>query len=143
MVEKHKMIAGFEQLTYTSEMLREVWDNQVKHFNMLITGGWTNKHVLELINYIRTTKYADMFFPGSSLGTLLISKPKNGRLNYQQTLAISVDKENDKIELKYSDWDTIDNQDEWQKAILWRGECKGDKLKDKFLEFIEWNENWR
>jgi hypothetical protein len=137
------MIADFEQLTYTSEMLKEVWDNLVERFNLLIKGGRTNKHVLDLINYIRTTDYANKFFPGSSLGTLLISKPINGRLNYQQTLEISVDKAKDNIQLKYSDYDAIDNRDDWQKAILWTAECQGDKLKDKFLEFIEWNENWR
>ena len=63
MVEKHKMIAGFEQLTYTSEMLREAWDNQVENFHLLINGGWANKHVLDLINYIRTTEYANKLFP--------------------------------------------------------------------------------
>jgi hypothetical protein len=141
MVEKHKMIADFEQLTYTPEMLREVWDNKVKSFQDLISGGWTNEYVLDFINYIRTTEYANIFFPGSSLGTLLISKPTNGKLNYQQTLAISV--ENEKIKLKYSDWDAIDTPDDWKKTVLWIAECHGRELKVKFLEFIEWNTNWR
>ena len=76
------------------------------------------------------------------MGTLLISKPTNGRLNYQQTLAISISEEKGKIELEYSDWDKINNRDEWRNAILWKAECYEDKLKDKFLQFIKWNKNW-
>ena len=143
MVEKHKMIADFEQMKYSSEMLRKVWDNQVENFKNLISGGLTNNYVLEFITYIRTSEYAGRFFPGTSLGTLLISKPRNARLNYQQTLAISVDKENGRIRLKYSDWDTIDSSEDWEKAILWTVECDGEELKSKFIEFLEWNKSWR
>jgi hypothetical protein len=142
MVERHKMIAAFEQLDYSSEMLRNAWDNQSQDFKGLISGGWTNNYVLELINYIRTSEYADRLFPGTSLGTLLISKPRNGKLNYQQTLAISVNNEKTKIKLTYSDWDVIDRREESQKAILWKAECNGEKLKETFCEFMEWNKNW-
>lgn len=142
MVEKHKMIADFEQLTYTPEMLRQVWDESADHFKSFIHSGWTNKAVIDLIEYIRQTPYADKFFPGSSIGTLLISKPKNGKLNYQQTLAVSVDNQTNRIFLKYSDWDTIDRQEDWEKTILWTAECSTEDLKDKFEEFIKWNKNW-
>jgi hypothetical protein len=143
MVEKHKMIADFEQLTYSPEMLREVWNNQEEQFKGLISAGWTNERVLHLIEYIRKSKYAAELFPGSSMGTLLISKPRHGQLNYQQTLAVSFDNQKNNFIMKYSDWDIIDNQDEWEKSILWKVECNGEELKNKFDEFIMWNTNWR
>lgn len=137
------MIADFEQLTYTPEMLRKEWDKYVGHFKNLISGGWTNKGVINLIEYIRKKNHADNFFPGSSLGTLLISKPKNGKLNYQQTLAVSVDKLTNKISLSYSDWDTIDKQEDWKSAILWTAECSEEQLVFKFEEFAKWNKKWQ
>ena len=142
MVEKHKMIADFEQLTYTPEMLRREWDKQVNYFRSLIAGGWTNKAVVDLIEYIRNTHRAGIFFPGISLGTLLISKPENGKLNYQRTLAISVNSQTNKIYLTYTDWDTIDKQEEWERTVLWSAECSEEQLQDKFAEFLKWNEKW-
>jgi hypothetical protein len=142
MVEKHRMIADFEQLTYTPEMLRKEWDKQVDHFESLIASGWTNKGVVDLIEYIRHTNYAETFFPGSSIGTLLISKPEDGKLNYQQTLAISVDNQTNKIFLEYTDWDTIDKEEDWKRTVLWSAECLEGQLEDKFKEFIEWNKKW-
>lgn len=143
MVEKHKMIADFEQLTYSPEMLREVWNNQGHQFKGLISAGWTNEKVLQLIDHIRKTKYAAELFPGSSMGALLLSKPRRGKLNYQQTLTVSFDNQRNKFIMKYSDWDIIDNKDEWEKSILWEAECIGEELTNKFDEFIAWNTNWR
>lgn len=142
MVEKHKMIADFEQLIYTPEMLRKEWGKFPAHFKGLISGGWTNMSVVNLIEYILLTKYADQFFPGSSIGTLLISKPKKGKLNYQQTLAVSVDNLTNKISLQYSNWDTIDKSEDSEKAILWRKDCSEDQLIEAFEEFIKWNKSW-
>ena len=143
MVEKHKMIADLEQLNYTSDMLRRAWDLQVETLKLLVSGGWTNNHVIELVNYIRSTDYAAQLFPGNSLGRLLISKPRNGKLNYQQTLTISVDNIKGKIVLTYSDWDIIDRPEDWQQTVLWTRECGGEELKEKFNQFLEWNKNWR
>jgi hypothetical protein len=142
MVQKHEMLADFEQLTYSPEMLRSAWDKIADTFKLLIAAGWTTNDVLELINYIRTTDYASQLFPGSSLGTLLVSKPRNARLNYQQTLAVKVDDAKTKVILKYSDWDTIDKREDWEKAVIWTTECSGEKLREKFDEFIVWNKNW-
>jgi hypothetical protein len=142
-MEKHRMIADFEQLTYTPEMLRKEWDKQVEHFKSLIAGGWTNKDVVELIEYIRHANYADKFFPGSSIGTLLISKPKNGKLNYQQTLAISVDNQTKQTILQYTDYDTIEREEDWEKSLLWKIESSEGQLKDKFEEFMKWNKAWQ
>lgn len=142
MVQKHEMIAGFERLTYSSEMLREEWNEIIERFKLIINGGWTDESVLGFINYILQTDYADRFFPGSSLGTLLISKPEKGRLNYQRTLAISFDRQASIFRMTYSDWDTIASEDDGSKAVLWTAECSGNELQFKFDEFMKWNKNW-
>src|SRR5690606_31440422 len=111
-------------------------------FEMIINGGWTNRSILDFIKYIRLSKYAEIFFPGSSMGTLLISKPDKGRLNYQRTLAISFDNQKNTFKLSYSDWDTIDKREDYKRAILWEQECDIDELQMKFEEFIKWNKNW-
>ena len=142
MIKKHKMIADFEQLTYTPEMLQNVWVKFADSFQLLINGGWTNNNVLDLIKYIIDKGYSNKFFPGSSMGTLLISKPKNGKLNYQQTLRISVDNVTNKVLLSYSDWDIIEKKEDWKKTIIWTAECSAEQLKEKFEEFIKWNKGW-
>ncbi len=123
-------------------MLLEIWIKQEEHFKSLIRASWTNEKILQLIEHIRTTRHVAELFPGSSMGTLLISKLRNGKLNYQQTLAVSFDIQKSKFIMKYSDWDTIDSKEEWEKSIIWQTECDGEDLKNKFDEFIEWNATW-
>lgn len=142
MVERHKMIADFEQLTYNDEMLKECWDEQIISFESLVAAGWTDTRILDFINYLRKTSYASVLFPGSSMGNLLISKPKNGKLNYQQTLAIKFDRSTDLFLMEYSDWDLIDSRDDTKKAIQWNIKCSGIELAQRFQEFAEWNKNW-
>lgn len=142
MVEKHKLFADFEMLTYTPEMLREEWKKSIEHFKSIVKGGWANESIINLVTYIITKEYDDKFFPGSSLGTLLISKPKDGILNYQQTLTISTERETNKIKFKYSDWDTIEDKKDFEKSIIWSCECLDSQLQEKFEEFISWNKNW-
>ncbi len=136
------MIADFEQLTYSSEMLRKEWINAIDSFKMIINGGWMDESILGFIDYILKTDYADRFFPGSSLGTLLMSKPEKGSLNYQRTLAISFDRQTSIFKMSYSDLDTIENEDDDSKAVIWTTECSGNDLQLKFEEFMKWNKNW-
>jgi len=142
MVEKHKMTASFEQLKYSSLMLREEWTKMVSTFNDLANNGWTDNAIIELITYISISEFGAKLFPGSSLGTLLISKPIDGRLNYQTTLGISFDKKTNKFVFSYSDWDSIDNREDYIKAIIWKQECQKSELKTSFIDFIKWNETW-
>ncbi|MBK9726529.1 MAG: hypothetical protein IPO86_00260 [Saprospiraceae bacterium] len=142
MVEKHKLFADFEMLTYTPEMLREEWKKSIEYFKSKVKGGWANESIINLVRYIISKEYDDKFFPGSSLGRLLISKPKDGILNYQQTLTISTDQETNKIKFEYSDWDTIEDKKDFEKSIIWSCECLDSQLQEKFEEFISWNKNW-
>lgn len=144
MVEKHKMIADFEKIMYTADMLKQCWDDQVDNFTTLANAGWTNYSLVDFLRYIKTTIYYTLLFPGSSLGTLLISRPdKDGYLNYQQTLSISFDNASGLFTLQYSDWDVIDSADEWHKAILWSVKCTGADLGQKFQDFLMWQKKWR
>ena len=136
------MKADYEQLTYTEKMLRETWVRQIEHFLSLIEGGWTNSEVVELIRFISENKYGEMLFPGSSLGRLLISKPQSGKLNYQQTLEVAVNHSNGKILMTYTNFDLIDNFDEYKNAIEWHKEVTDRNLIYDFLEFVEWNKSW-
>ena len=142
MVQIHKMIASFEQLTYDDQMLRNAWKEQIEGFKLLVNGGWTRTEIVDFITYVSNTNWASLLFPGSSLGTLLISKPHNGKLNYQQTLAIRYDDILDLFKMQYSDYDTIDSKKEWKNAILWSKECKGIDLIKNFNEFLKWNKKW-
>lgn len=137
------MIADFEKVIYTAEQLRQCWDQQIDNFTSLAKAGWTNDSIIDFINYINTTIYKTTLFPGSSLGTLLISKPKNGYLNYQQTLSISFDKTSGLFTMQYSDWDVISSSADSDKAILWAIKCPGIELEQKFQDFLDWQKNWR
>ncbi len=137
------MKAEFEQLTYTKEMLKEIWEKQIEKFKLLIDGGWTEKKILDFINYLNSTSYSSVLFPGSSLGTLLISKPKCGRLNYQQTLSIKYENLTNLFIMEYTVWDLIDSDDKTKKEIRWNIKCTGIELIPRFHDFLAWNEEWQ
>ena len=139
---KHKMIADYEKLIYTDEMLRETWVRQIDHFVSLIDGGWTNSEVVDLIRFISGSKYGAILFPGSSVGRLLISKPQNGRLNYQQTLDVTVDIADKSIVMTYTNFDLIESLDDHRTSIEWQKTVENGNLLRSFLEFVEWNKLW-
>ena len=142
MVEKHKMTADFEQLTYDNEMLKTAWKQSLYSADKLVKANWTSHHLLSFIEWINGNSYTGILFPGFSLGTLLISKPKNGKLNYQQTLAIKYDNQTDLFTMEYSDWDLIESKEESEKAIKWTLKCPGIDLGRHFIEFLNWKQNW-
>jgi hypothetical protein len=143
MIQKHEMTADFEKLTYDATMLREAWKGALESARLLVNSKWTSYHILNFINgIIDGSPYAGILFPGFSVGKLLISKPINGKLNYQQTLAISYDNQTDLFTLQYSDWDLIDSPDEFDKAIQWAVKCPGTELIMHFQEFLQWKNNW-
>jgi hypothetical protein len=107
----------------------------------LIKGGWANEKVLDLIEYIKSSKYSTEFYPDSSLGRLLISKLENGKLNYQRTLTVKTKMNQKEIILEYSDWNAI--KDKSENPVLWKAECQPENLIEKFNGFIKWNKNWR
>lgn len=142
MVEKHKLIGDFELQTFTPEMLQAEWDALPSRFLKLVSGGWTDISIINLIEYIRLSGYAKTLFPGTSSGTLLISKPRAGILNYQQTLSIFFIKETKSYVFEYSDWDKVDSLEKSVEAIKWSADCLAEQLIDKFKAFVIWNNNW-
>lgn len=142
MVQKHKMTANFEQLTYNDEMLKNSWEKQLINFKVFKSNKTIDNGMIDFINWILQNSYSQNLYAGSSMYTLLISKPKIGRLNYQQTLEIKFDILTKLYDLKYSDWDTIDSPEDSKNAILWKFKCTGIELSTRFLEFMEWNKNW-
>lgn len=142
MIHKHDMKADFEKLTYDSAMLEEVWKELRNSAKGLVDAGWTSHHILTFIDWFNGNAYSSLLFPGFSLGKLLISKPKDGKLNYQQTLAISYDNRTNLFTMQYSDWDLINSRDELEKAIQWSLKCPGTDLCRHFIEFSRWNNNW-
>jgi hypothetical protein len=144
MVEKHKMIADFEKIAFSADMLKQCWKDQVENFTALANAGWTDHSIVAFLHYIGTTIYETKLFPGSSLGNLLISRPnKDGYLNYQQTLSISFDKATGFFTLRYFDWDSIDSADDSDKATLWSVKCFGIELGQRFQDFLTWQKTWR
>lgn len=77
------------------------------------------------------------------MGRLLISKPSNGKLNYQQTVSIAYDRQKDLYEIQYSDWDVIETKEEFRNAVLWVIHSPGTDLCRHFLEFLNWKADWR
>lgn len=142
MVQKHMMTADFEQMTYDSDKLKEAWKQSLNSADRLVEAKWTSHHLRSFIEWINGNAYSGILFPGFSLGTLLISKPTNGKLNYQQTLSIKYDKQTELFTMEYSDWDLIDSVDEYKKAIMWTQKCPGIDLGRHFIEFLNWKQNW-
>lgn len=139
-MQKHPTNNYLEKLTYTPEILQLEWRKMSETFVDLVKSGWANKNFLDLIEHIINSKYSSELYPGSSLGRLLISKPENGKLNYQRTLTVETKMNKKEIALEYSDWDNIKKVNETN--VLWRTECVAENLIEKFDEFLKWNKNW-
>ena len=142
MVQKNQMTADFEQLTYTAKLLKDSWEDKHTYFKLFASHGTVDHGMTDFISWIIQTNHSERLFAGSSMYRLLISKPKNGKLNYQQTLSISFDKPTGLYTMQYSDWDTIDHEKDYKDAIQWKSKCTGIELAARFLEFLEWNKSW-
>ena len=142
MIQKHDMVADFEKLIYDAAMLKDVWRKTQNTAKELVDAEWTSHHILTFIDWINENVYSSLLFPGFSLGKLLISKPKSGKLSYQQTLSISYDNRTELFTMQYSDWDQIDSRDDFEKATQWTAKCPGADLCWHFLEFLKWKKNW-
>jgi hypothetical protein len=136
------MNANFEKLTYNTDMLRNSWKDQLGNFTIFASSNNADKGITDFISWIYKNNYSKNLFAGSSLFTLLINKPKNGKFNYQQTLSISFNDSTRIYEMQYSDWDTIERHEDSDNAILWEAKSNGAELPMKFLEFMNWNKNW-
>jgi hypothetical protein len=137
---KHAINDERQKIHFNSQMLNEEWDNISEDFHLIVNGGWANEKMINFINYVKKSKYSSQLYPGTSLGVLLISKPENGKLNFQRTLAIDSKKNQNKVTLKYTDWDTIETEKE--DPTLWEEECDFVELEIKFEEFMKWNKYW-
>lgn len=144
MVQKKEMTADFEQLTYTSEMLKDSWKKQLAVFKNLGKTRIAEYGISNFIDWILLNKYySERLFVSSSMWRLLISMPKpDGKLNYQQTLEIQVDPKTLLFTMEYSDWDSIDTKNDYEKAIIWKRKCTKLELITRFIEFINWNKDW-
>ena len=141
MLEKHKLF-GDELLIHTPVMLRNRWQLTLNYYKDFLENNYKPEAFVELVEYILTQDYADKLYPGTSVGNLLISKPIDGKLNFQKTLKISDRHYDNKLELRYSDLDLIDNRDDYENAILWKVDCYEYQLIKKFKEFISWKKDW-
>ncbi|WP_156168960.1 hypothetical protein [Kordia jejudonensis] len=124
-------------------MLRKSWENQLSFFKRLENTRVPEHGISNFIQWMLLNDYSKTFFAGSSMWQLLISKPTpNGKLNYQQTLSIQFDSRISCYKMKYSDWDIIDTEEDYEKATCWETTCIAIELVPKFLEFIHWNTKW-
>lgn len=51
MVQKHQMIADFEKVPYTPEMLAECWHKQINNLELLVKARWAKVSILDFIHF--------------------------------------------------------------------------------------------
>lgn len=134
------MVTNFDNTIFTAEMLKHEWLRCTERIEALLYAGWTLKEIWNLSNYIYESSFAFILYPGTSMGKLLISKPIDGKLNYNQTLSIIPDVESNKIYIKYYKYK---DNNILEKEILWRKECLENNLINRFNEFMNWNSDWK
>jgi hypothetical protein len=121
-------------------MLNREWERNIERLELLLYAGWTIEEILNLTVYIYKSPISQILYPGTSMGKLLISKPINGILNYNQTFSVTPDIEKNKIYMKYlsrKDKNSVDRE------TMWNYECSSNNLIEKFNEFMEWNIDWK
>lgn len=134
------MITNFDNTYFTPEMLNREWERNIERLELLLYAGWTIEEILNLTVYIYKSPISQILYPGTSMGKLLISKPINGILNYNQTFSVTPDIEKNKIYMKYlsrKDKNSVDRE------TMWNYECSSNNLIEKFNEFMEWNIDWK
>lgn len=128
----------------TSDQLRNEWTNVLSTYDLFISGGHEFRVISFIIRHIIKKGYDKVFFPGTSMYSLLISIPVNNKVNFNKTLRIEFDHLARNLKFRFSDWTGIDRQNsDLKKQTKWEATCQATEGIALLESFLTDNEDFR
>jgi hypothetical protein len=128
----------------TKENLKQEWQDILSTFDILINAGHSLRPIRFIIRHIIEKGYDSIFFPGSSLYSLLISIPTENRIDFSKTLRIEFDEMKQILKFEFKDRTGVPRDSwgskEWRK---WKETCQATEGTAVFDHFVATNEYFR
>lgn len=108
--------------------LDDYWNDYLKLYKEF--ESWDVKPIKYIVRHICGTNYSKRLYPGVSIMRLLISKPRNGKLNFTNTLKIDYNQDKIRQLIRF-----IYTENGRQKYFE---ECQASEGVDTFEAFMKW-----
>jgi hypothetical protein len=112
--------------------LGPIWIEMNSCYRALTENDTRYRCIRWVIEHILDTGYSKGLFPGTSMFSLLISLPMNGKVDFRDTLHISYDELNQVAEYKLKQ----------NKAIVWENTCQPSEIIDTLEHFLNDHPDW-
>lgn len=127
----------------TALELKQAWQDILSLYEMLIMNGQKLKPIKFLIKHIIEKGYSTYYYPSISFYKLLISLPKNHKIDYTRTLRVEVDQLTQKVRFWYSNYSELEKGIEHQSgALKWTTVCELTEINSIFDYFLTQFEEW-
>ena len=123
--------------------LTPTWHETNAHYRDLTENKPVYRCIRWLMEHILDVGYSKGLFPGTSMYSLLISIPLDGKVNYKHTLHIRYDELTHVIKLNMKVW--LNNErstEDLAEAIKWSTVCQPTELIDTFEHFLNEHPDW-
>jgi hypothetical protein len=132
------------EVTTVDNLIKE-WEEILKFYDGLIENNFKLRPIRFIVRHIIEKGYNQVLFPGTSLYSLLISVPRDKRVNYDRTLQVKVDELRNILKFTFTDRTGLDRSTAQRHQYLkWEETCQlteGIALFESFLtENIDFKE---
>jgi hypothetical protein len=128
----------------SSSDLKSKWSETLSFYDEMINNGHSLRPIRFLIRHIIDRGFDELYFPGTSLFTLLISVPADNKINFDKTLSVQVDELTNTVNFKYKDLTGLNRQNEkdLEKSLKWSETCQLTEASDTFEYFLSISPDW-
>ena len=125
--------------------LKEKWAEALLHHDEMIAGGHKLSPIRFLIRYIIEKGYDKYCFLGTSLFALLISIPRDNKVDYTKTLKVDIDELKNIVKFTYRNWEGLrrDDKIDFDKSLKWSDTCQLTEACAVFEHFIQTFPEWK
>ncbi|NBP67142.1 MAG: hypothetical protein EBU52_00195 [Cytophagia bacterium] len=124
------------EVTTVDNLIKE-WEEILKFYDGLIENNFKLRPIRFIVRHIIEKGYNQVLFPGTSLYSLLISIPRDKRINYDRTLQVRVDELRNILKFTFTDHTGLDRSTAQRHQYLkWEETCQlteGIALFESFL----------
>ena len=117
--------------------LEASWKDILSTFDLLIENGHKLRPIRFLIRHIIEKGYSAELYAGSSLWSLLISLPKDMKIDFTRTLKVEIEQITSTVKFRYQCEMPRPDEPNWEET------CQLTEIIDTFEFFIEAQKDWK
>jgi|GEM_PF-2810755 len=123
--------------------LTPYWKDVNDRYRSLTESEPAYRCVRWLLEHIIDTGYSKNLFPGTSMYSLLVSLPVDGKVNYTRTLRVAYDEQAQVVSLQLKIWpDPQRSPHDIEKGIKWSVNCQPSEVIETFEHFLNEHSDW-